>query len=101
MQMVKTFAEYNLLTQKKSDFYLIQKIQVICFDLFGQGMKLFFAMSDGSFNLNGRRIEIEYIDDEDGKTYHLTTNTLKSKTLSHIKKPLQISIMYKGYKNLI
>ncbi|MGE8038034.1 hypothetical protein [Lysinibacillus sp. NPDC093692] len=37
-------------------------------------MKLFFEMSDGSFNLNGRRIEIEYIDDEDGKTYHLTTN---------------------------
>lgn len=30
-------------------------------------------MSDGSFNLNGRRIEIEYID-EIAEVYHLTTN---------------------------
>ncbi|MGE8038008.1 hypothetical protein [Lysinibacillus sp. NPDC093692] len=70
----KNYAEYDLLTHKSNDFYLIQKNQVIRFGLFGQGMKLFFEMSDGSFNINGRRIEIEYIDDEVGKTYHLTTN---------------------------
>ncbi|MGE8033858.1 hypothetical protein [Lysinibacillus sp. NPDC093692] len=70
----KNYAEYDLLTHKKNDFYLIQKNQVIRFGLFGQGMKLFFEMSDGSFNINGRRIEIEYIDDEDERTYHLTTN---------------------------
>lgn len=69
----KHYAEYDLLTHKKNDFYLIQKNQVIRFGLFGQGMKFFFEMSDGSFNLNGRRVEIEYIDEE-GKVYHLTTN---------------------------
>ncbi|MFJ7982420.1 hypothetical protein ACIQ1D_19340 [Lysinibacillus xylanilyticus] len=70
----KNYAEYDLLTHKKNDFYLIQKNQVIRFGLFGQRMKFFFEMSDGSFNINGRRIEIEYINEEDGKTYHLTTN---------------------------
>ncbi|KOY83017.1 hypothetical protein I6G82_11430 [Lysinibacillus macroides] len=69
----KNYAEYDLLTHKKNDFYLIQKNQVIRFGLFGQGMKFFFEMSDGSFNLNGRRIEVEYIDEEN-RTYHLTTN---------------------------
>ncbi|WP_223553120.1 hypothetical protein [Lysinibacillus sphaericus] len=69
----KNYAEYDLLTHKKNDFYLIQKNQVIRFGLFGQAMKFFFEMSDGSFNLNGRRIEIDYID-EDGEIYHLTTN---------------------------
>ena len=69
----KDYAEFDLLTHKQNDFYLIQRNQVIRFGLFGQGMKLFFEMSDGSFNLNGRRIEIEYID-ENSEVYHLTTN---------------------------
>lgn len=69
----KNYAEYNLLTHEKNDFYLIQKNQVVRFGLFGQGMKFFFEMSDGSFNANGRRIEIEY-EDENGEIYHLTTN---------------------------
>ncbi|MDD1502589.1 hypothetical protein PVA17_07385 [Lysinibacillus sp. CNPSo 3705] len=69
----KNYAEYDLLTHKKNDFYLVQKNQVVRFGLFGQGMKFFFEMSDGSFNLMRRRIEVEYID-ENGKTYHLTTN---------------------------
>lgn len=69
----KNYAEYDLLTHKKNDFYLIQKNQVIRFGLFGQGMKLYFEMADGSFSLNGKRIEIEYID-ENSEVYHLTTN---------------------------
>lgn len=69
----KNYAEYDLLTHKKNDFYLIQKNQVIRFGLFGQGMKLFFEMSDGSFNLNGKRVEIEY-HSENGEIFHLTTN---------------------------
>ncbi|WPK11817.1 hypothetical protein R6U77_18285 [Lysinibacillus louembei] len=69
----KNYAEYDLLTHKKNDFYLIQKNQVIRFGLFGQGMKLFFEMADGSFNLNGKRIEIEY-HAENGEVFHLTTN---------------------------
>lgn len=69
----KNYAEYDLLTHKKNDFYLIQKNQVIRFGLFGQRMKLFFEMADGSFNLNGKRIEIEY-HSENGEVFHLTTN---------------------------
>lgn len=69
----KNYAEYDLLTHKKNDFYLIQKNQVIRFGLFGQGMKFYFEMSDGSFNLNGKRIEINY-EDENGEIYYLTTN---------------------------
>lgn len=69
----KNYAEYDLLTHKKNDFYLVQKNQVVRFGLFGQGMKFFFEMSDGSFYLHDRKIEIEY-EDENGKTYHLTTN---------------------------
>lgn len=69
----KNYSEYDLLTHKKNDFYLIQKNQVIRFGLFGQGRKFFFEMADGSFNLSGRRIEIEYHTDE-GEIFYLTTN---------------------------
>lgn len=69
----KNYAEYDLLTHKKNDFYLIQQNQVIRFGLFGQGMKFFFEMTDGSFNINGRRVEIHY-EDENGELYPLTTN---------------------------
>lgn len=68
-----SYSEYDLKTHKKNDFYLIQKNQVIRFGLFGSGSKLFFEQSDGSFNLNGKRIEIEYHADN-GEIYHLTTN---------------------------
>lgn len=69
----KNYAEYDLLTHKKNDFYLVQKNQVIRFGLFGQGMKFFFEMADGSFCLHGRKIDISYVD-ENGKIYALTTN---------------------------
>ena len=69
----KNYAEYDLLTHKKNDFYLIQRNQVVRFGLFGMGMKFFFEMSDGSFNINGRRVDIAY-EDENGEVYHLTTN---------------------------
>lgn len=67
------YSEYNLETQKKNDFYLIQYNKVVKFGLFGMGSKLFFEMSDGSFNLNGKRVEIEYHTDG-GEILHLTTN---------------------------
>lgn len=69
----KQYSEYDLTTHEKNDFYLIQRNQVVRFGLFGQNMKFYFEMSDGSFNLNGKRIEIEYHRDN-GEIYHLTTN---------------------------
>lgn len=67
------YSEYDLLTHKSNNFYSIKQNQVVRFGLFGQGMKFFFEMSDGSFNLNGRRIEIVY-EEENGFIHHLTTN---------------------------
>lgn len=78
----KNYAEYDLLTHKKNDFYLVQKNQVIRFGLFGQGMKFFFEMSDGSFYLHGRKIEISY-EDENGKVYALTTNSANKDLITY------------------
>ncbi|MEC1179199.1 hypothetical protein P9B03_11950 [Metasolibacillus meyeri] len=88
----KNYTEYDLLTHKKNDFYLIQKNQVIRFGLFGQGMKLFFEMADGLFNLNGKRVEIEYHADH-GEVYYLTTN-FKNKDLITYKEA------YADYNNV-
>ena len=78
----KNYSEYDLLTHKKNDFYLIQRNQVIRFGLFGMGMKFFFEMSDGSFNINGRRVDISY-EDEYGEVYHLTTNFEKKDLITY------------------
>lgn len=78
----KNYAEYDLLTHKKNDFYLVQKNQVIRFGLFGQGMKFFFEVADGSFYLHGRKIEISY-EDENGKVYALTTNSANKDLITY------------------
>ena len=78
----KNYAEYDLLTHKKNDFYLVQKNQVIRFGLFGQGMKFFFEMADGSFYLHCRKIEISY-EDENGKVYALTTNSANKDLITY------------------
>lgn len=67
------YSEFDLKTHQKNDFYLIERSKVVRFGLFGLGMKFFFEMSDGSFNLRGRRVEVEY-HCEDGKIIHLTNN---------------------------
>lgn len=68
----KFYTEYDLKTHKKNDFYLIQQNKVLRFGLFGQNMKFYFEY-DGVFNLQGRRVEIEY-HTEDGDVFHLTNN---------------------------
>lgn len=67
------YSEYDFKTHERNDFYLIDRNKVVRFGLFGMGMKFFFEMADGSFNLKGRRIDIEYHTD-DGKIYYLTNN---------------------------
>lgn len=66
------YTEYDLKTHKKNDFYLIQQNKVLRFGLFGQNMKFFFEY-DGVFNLQGRRVEIEY-HTENGEVFYLTNN---------------------------
>ncbi len=67
------YSEYDLKTHKSNDFYLIKKKMVVRFGLFGLGMKFFFEMIDGSFNLRGKRVDIEYHCDN-GEILHLTHN---------------------------
>lgn len=67
-----SFTEYDLRTHAPNNFYAIKQNETAKFGLFGQGMKMFFNMSDGSFMLNGRRVDIGY--ETDGKLYMLTSN---------------------------
>lgn len=77
-----SYSEYDLSTHKKNDFYLINKNQVVRFGLFGQGMKFFFENADGSFNLRGRRLDIEY-HTEQGEILYLTGNALKKDLITY------------------
>ena len=103
--------EFDQNTRQKNDFYSIQQDRILRFGLFGQNMKFFYE-SDGAFNLNGRRIEIEYHLSDDSKIYNLTTNfsqkdciTYKqahsnySPNVEHQK--AQIDSINFGYKTLI
>lgn len=65
------YSEYDLSTHKKNDFYLIKRNEVVRFGLFGQGMKFYYEVADGSFMLRNRRIDIEY-HTQDGEIYYLT-----------------------------
>lgn len=75
-------SEFDLLTHKKNDFYSIETNKTIRFGLFGQGMKLFFEMYDGSFNLRGYRIDVEYHIDN-GEILHLTNNFNKKDIITY------------------
>ncbi|QJI52478.1 hypothetical protein [Psychrobacillus phage Perkons] len=65
-------SEYDLLSHQGNSFYSIKQNETVRFGLFGQGIKFYFENSDGSFYLNGKRVEVMY--EVDGKQYHLTTN---------------------------
>lgn len=101
--------EFDLDTNEKNDFYSISQNKVSRFGLFGCGLKLYYN-NDGSFNLAGQRIEIEYhIDD---KIFPLTTSFEKKDCITYkqkemwYQKDLQlqsahlVSIDF-GYKTLI
>lgn len=58
---------------KKRDFYEIDRSKVLRFGLFGANEKHYFEMTDGSFNINGKRIDMEYIL-PDGNVIGLSSN---------------------------
>ena len=74
-------SEYDLVTHKKNDFYKIKRDSVIRFGVFGHNTRLFFE-ADGSFNLFGRRYEIEY-HLENGEILHLTSNFFKKDIITY------------------
>lgn len=71
-----SISEYDVVTKQKNDFYSIDQDHIARFGLFGVGQKYFFEMSDGAFNLGGKRITVEY-HTKDGKIIRLTSNANK------------------------
>lgn len=71
-----SISEYDAATKQKNNFYSINQDHIARFGLFGVGQKYFFEMSDGSFNLGGKRITVEY-HTKDGKIIRLTSNANK------------------------
>lgn len=76
-----SLSEYDLANHTPNDFYSIKQNETIRFGLFGQSMKFFFEISDGSFMLNGKRLDIGY--EVDGKLYMLTNNYNKKDFITY------------------
>lgn len=101
--------EFDLETNNKNDFYSIQQNKITRFGLFGCGMKLYYNI-DGSFILNGQRIEIEYHTDD--QIYYLTSTSSSKDCITYKRKQIDfhpnpqyqfdelISIDF-GYKTLL
>lgn len=67
----KYLLEFDEKTNKENSFYFINKEKLIRFGIVGCGHKMFFNTYDGTFNISGRTIDIQYIDEHD-KIYNLT-----------------------------
>lgn len=101
--------EFDFNTNEKNDFYSIQQHKLNRFGLFGCGLKLFYNL-DGSFNINGQTIELEY--HLDGQVYNLTSSSARKDCITYKKKSIDfhpdinqqyeelISIDF-GYKTLL
>lgn len=57
-------AEYDFNTQKKNDFYSIDKDKLLRFGFIGNGSKAYFNVSDGTFIIDDNKIQISYIHNE-------------------------------------
>lgn len=53
-------SEFDYRTLTKNDFYLINRFNLAKFGLVGQGMKLFFDVNTGMFNLNDHVLNFSY-----------------------------------------
>lgn len=91
----KNITEYNLETHRKRDFYMIDRLQVVRFGLYGQNMKFFFEMCDGSFNLAGKRIDMEY-HLTDGRVIGLTSNFEKKDIITYKEAYTDLNMKQQG-----
>ncbi|MBP1906681.1 hypothetical protein J2Z32_003345 [Paenibacillus turicensis] len=57
-------AEYDFYSQKKNDFYSIDKDKLLRFGFIGNGSKAYFNVSDGTFIIDDNKIQISYIHNE-------------------------------------
>lgn len=65
-------SEFDFTTNEANDFYSINQDETSRFGIIGQNNKFYFENSDGTFYLNGKRIDVAY--EIDGKTHLLTNN---------------------------
>lgn len=75
-----SLTEYELSNHKANSFYSIKQNETLRFGLFGNNMKFYLDTTDGHFHLNGRRVDITYIDN-DNNEYNLTNNQKNNKRL--------------------
>ncbi len=107
----ESFTEYDLRTHKPNNFYTIKQNESFRFGLFGQNMKFYFETTDGHFYLNGRRVEISYID-ENKNNFTLTNNPSKKDLITYkqahtnfnqnrIEQKTNIDSVNFGYKTML
>lgn len=70
----QSICEFDFQTKKKNDFYKIKKEALSKFGLIGQGMKLFFDINTGFFNLNGNHVMMTYKTKD--REYNITGHNL-------------------------
>jgi hypothetical protein len=88
-------SEFNLENGTENSFNSIKKENLIRFGLIGHGMKLYYDMWGGQFNLIGTRVD--FVLKEEDKEYPLTyNNELYNKIISY--KDAHAEIDFKGYE---
>lgn len=66
----KVVSEYDFDTKKYTNFYKIDKTNLLRFGLVGHGSKVYFDSVGGSFHFNGHQIDLVYKDKD--KEYNIT-----------------------------
>lgn len=106
-----SLSEYDFNTHKPNDFYSIRQKEVYRFGLIGNRMKFYFETVDGHFHINGKRVEISYID-ENNNTFNLTNNPYPKDLITYkqaftdfnknkIQQKTNIESISFGYKTMI
>jgi hypothetical protein len=82
-------SEFDFETKKENSFYDIDKEKLVRFGLVGRNKKMFFECSRGSFNLLGKRIDIQYRTDD--AVYALTSQNLYQRDIITYKRAVSES----------
>lgn len=89
-----SLSEYNE-QGKRNDFYSIRQHKVARFGLFNHEKRYFFEAIDGSFNLAGKRLEIEY-HKSDGEVIRLTAGNHKRDLITYKEAYTDLNLRKQG-----
>lgn len=84
-----SLSEFDFETKKENSFYDIDKEKLVRFGLVGRNKKMFFECSRGSFNLLGKRIDIQYR--TDNAIYPLTMQNVYQRDIITYKRAVSES----------